>query len=620
MSTLKLPRFKSLQPLWQVLTPRRRKQLLGLQLLSVVAAAGEVANLGALLPFLRLLANPSEGLKALGPLGAPLRGLPQQHLLLGLGLGFMAVVITSTVLRVLTIRAQLRLSALITADLGDQVFAAVLQKPFAWHLQHNSSSVLGHLTKDVDSTAGSIQALLLVVVNLVIVVLLGGSLIALAPGLMLVIAALLTVFYLLVFRFTRGALRADGERYTTSYQRSLQVAQEGLGGIRDVLLDRSQPFFLEAYRALNRSGRLAGAAINIKAQVPRYLIEGFAVILIVGLSLSLAVSGQGIERQLPLLGTLALGAYRLLQPLQQCFAALSSLQANQASLHRLEPFLQAKSAQQVFPASNDPPSLPLAGAPLLHLAQMSFRYNSTGPWVLRNLDLTIRPGERLAFVGSTGSGKSTTSDLILGLLAPSEGKLLVHGLDLHESPGLVAAWQRRVAHVPQQIYLSDASFAANIAFGVPAEQIDPQRVRQAAEQARIAELIESNADGYAAVVGERGVRLSGGQRQRIGIARALYRKADLLVLDEATSALDNRTEAEVMEAIGSLDRNITVILIAHRLSTVKRCDRIVLLEQGRIAGLGSYLELETGNAAFQELSHQRINTIPYPLSKDTIRP
>ena len=204
MSALKLPRFKSLRPLWQALTPRRRKQLLGLQLLSVVAAGGEVANLGALLPFLRLLANPSEGLKALGTLAAPLRGLPEQHLLLGLGLGFMMVVAASTLLRVFAIRTQLLLSALIAAYLGDQVFAAVLQKPYAWHLQHNSSSVLGHLTNDVSQAFGTIQALLIVVVNLAIVVLLGGSLIALAPGVMLVIGALMAAFYVLVFRFTRG--------------------------------------------------------------------------------------------------------------------------------------------------------------------------------------------------------------------------------------------------------------------------------------------------------------------------------------------------------------------------------------------------------------------------------
>jgi ABC-type multidrug transport system fused ATPase/permease subunit len=605
---VKLPRLDSLRLLWGVLSPRRR-QLLALLFLSLVAALGEVANLGALLPFLRLLANPQEGLSALGPLAAPLRTLPEHHLLLALGLGFMAVVVASSALRALTIQLQLRLSGLIAADLGDQVFTTALSRPLAWHLRHNSSSVLSHLTKDVDQVYGSIHALLVVVVNLAIVLLLGGALISLAPMLMLLIGGLLAGFYLVVFRFTRGTLRSDGERYTRNYQASLQVAQEGLGGIRDVLLDRSQPFFLAAYRSRNLAYRMAGAAINVKAQVPRFLIEGFAVILIVSLSLGLALSGQGIERQLPLLGTLALGAYRLLQPLQICFSALSSFQANQASLLNLRPFLEAHAAAAVAPA---PVPLPLlAGdsrAPLLQLAHVSFRYSEAGPWVLRDLELAIQPGARLAFVGSTGSGKSTCSDLIMGLLQPTEGQVLVLGEDLHGRPGVVEAWQRCVAHVPQMIYLSDASFSANIAFGVPAQRIDAERVRRAAQQAHIADLIEGTPQGYDTVVGERGVRLSGGQRQRIGIARALYKQAELLVLDEATSALDNRTEAEVMAAVEALDRAITVILIAHRLSTVERCDRIVLLEQGQIRAIGSYQELMANSSAFRYFVNQ-----PQPL-------
>ena len=280
MITSFFPKLQKLKPLWVSLSERRRKQILFLQILSLVAAAGEVANLGALLPVLRLLANPSEGLKALGVFAQPLRALPEQHLLITLGLGFVLVVTISTLLRVFTIHRQLRLGAMIASDLGEQVFSEVLHKPFSWHLEHNTSQVLGHLTKDVDQVNASIKALLVVVVNLAVVLLLGSSLIALAPVVMVVVGALLAVFYILVFRFTRGALKSDGQRLTTNYQSSLQVVQEGLGGIRDVLIDRSQPFFLSAYQSRNRGYRLAVAAINTKAQVPRYLIEGMAVVQI----------------------------------------------------------------------------------------------------------------------------------------------------------------------------------------------------------------------------------------------------------------------------------------------------------------------------------------------------
>jgi ATP-binding cassette subfamily B protein len=220
---------------------------------------------------------------------------------------------------------------------------------------------------------------------------------------------------------------------------------------------------------------------------------------------------------------------------------------------------------------------------------------------LEELNLSINAGERIAFIGSTGSGKSTLSDIILGLLLPSRGSVLIEGIDPHGKSGSVEAWQRRVAHVPQQIYLSDDSFAANIAFGLPKHMMDIERVRQAAMQARISDLIESSHEGYDTLVGERGVRISGGQRQRIGIARALYKQADLLVFDEATSSLDNRTESEVMEAVYALDRKITVILIAHRLSTVVNCDRIVMLESGRISGIGTFSELQTSHQAFVDL-------------------
>jgi ATP-binding cassette, subfamily B, bacterial PglK len=605
-------KLNSLKPLWDALSPKRRRQLLALQLLSLVAAFGEVANLGALMPFLKLLANPQESLKGLGPLGDSLRSLPPQNLLLALGLGFVLVVIASSLLRVLTIQVQLKLSALIGSDLGEQVFEAVLDRPYEWHLKHNSSTTLGYLTKDTDQVFSSVQALLTVVVNLAIVILLAGSLIVLAPEMMLAISIFFAGFYLLTYRFTRGQLRIDGQELTKNYQKSLQVAQEGLGGIRDVLLDETQDFFLFGYQKFNRIYRLASAAINIKAQIPRYLIEGFSVILIIGISVYLAMSGQGIDKQLPLLGTLALGAYRLLQPLQQCFNGISSLQANQASLDKIAPYLGSKnhSNQKISRLDAINPLAKSSDSPLVELQKISFRYDLEAPDVLHNISLSISQGERIALVGTTGSGKSTCSDLILGLLVPTQGTISIYGHDLHSSQELINSWKAKVAHVPQQIYLTDASFAENIAFGIPLSSIDHERVRRSALQARISEVIESSPEGYSTLVGERGVRLSGGQRQRIGIARALYKQATLLVLDEATSALDSQTEAEVMQAIESLDRNLTIIIIAHRLSTVRNCDRIVVMDRGEISAIGTYNELEKSHLGFQRLSFQP----PYPIN------
>jgi ABC-type multidrug transport system fused ATPase/permease subunit len=614
MTILKISPGKllSLRLLWKAISVRRRSQLLALQLLSIAAAAGEVANLGALLPFLHLLANPSEALKSLGPLSIPLRQIPEDYLLFGLGTGFMFMVAVSTVLRVYTVRNQLRLAALITADFGEQIFSAVLSRPYAWHLQHNSSMVLAYLTKDVDQLAGIIQTFLLAVVNFAIVILLGGSLIALAPRVMLMVILLLGIFYLLVFHFSRGTLRSDGQLITANHQASLQVAQEALGGIRDVLLDRSQNFFMKAYQDCNRSARLAMAGINIKAQVPRYFIEGFAVLLITSLSLILAISGEGIEKQIPILGTLILGAYRLLQPLQQCFNAISNLQANQSSLLRLSPFLQLsvetikRPAKPYAVASLDivsPTRLEKHNSPLVELKSVNFRYHSNGNWVLQDINLSIEHGEKIGIVGTTGSGKSTMSDLILGLIQPTKGNIFVFGKDLFLMPNLLEIWHGKVAHVPQHIYLSDSSFAANIAFGVSAESIDNSRVRYAAQKACISTLIEASPHGYDTLVGERGVRLSGGQRQRIGIARAFYKNADLLVLDEATSALDNRTESEVTQAIDGLSDDLSLIVIAHRLSTLRNCDRIIVIENGIITGNDSFHNLETKHSAFQRLSN-----------------
>jgi ATP-binding cassette subfamily B protein len=550
------------------------------------------------MPFLRLLASPAEGIAAFGPFGNVLKSVPEKYLLIILALGFMGAVIISVALRVLTIRSQLRLAALITADLGGKIFTAVLKKPYRWHLQTNSSQVLTFLTRDVYSALACLQAVMTLGVSLAVVIPTALFLVALSPVLMLSVVALIGIFYLLVFNYTKNSLRADGETQMIANQKLMQVVQEGLGGIRDVLLDRTYDHFFQVFLASNKAEKLSAASINIKAQVPRYLIEGFTMIVIVGASLFLALQGRGVEQQLPLLGALALGAFRLLQPIQQCFGAVSNFQANKVALERLAPFLIGYESEPPDTSFTDlNRRLTAPEPPLVRLCNVDFRYSPGNPLVLKNINLTIQRGEHLAFVGTTGSGKSTTGDLILGLLEPSAGKVLINGSELNSSSAL-RSWQSCIAHVPQHIYLSDSSFASNIAFGIYNENIDYARVYASAQQARIAEFIESSPNGYQTIVGERGVRLSGGQRQRIGLARALYKNAKLLLLDEATSALDTHTEAEVMDAISGLNREITVILIAHRLTTIEKCDRVVVMEGGKITGCDTYSRLMDSHPYF----------------------
>ena len=585
---------------WFILTSRRRRQLCALLILSMISAIAEIANIGALLPFIATLANPKEGLKAFGPIVEPIRQLPDDYILIFLGSIFIIIVFISTAVRSFTIGKQLRLSALIGADIGELVFSSIIKKPFSWHLENNSSSVISRITNDVNTVNAIIQSLLVILVNLFILVLLAGSLIVVSPIMMLLMSFLLTSFYLIVFKSTRESLFTDGRNNMRLFQSSLAVAQGALGGIRDVLLDQTQPYFINSYSSKIQQYRLASASINTKAQIPRYLIEGFTIILIVSSSLILSANGQTIESQLPTLGVLVLGSYRLLQPLQQCFTSFSTIQSGRPSLDRLSSFLIPSpndlvcSKDVVFP-------LPQANIPLIELRNVGFNYNSDCPKVIHCLDLSIHVGERIALVGSTGSGKSTLSDILLGLLKPTSGVVLVNGSDLYEGNSFRLAWHRRVAHVPQQIYLSDDSFEENIAFGIDPSHINHEKVRQAASLAKIDQFIETSQFGYSTVVGEQGVKLSGGQRQRIGIARALHKSAEFLVLDEATSSLDNATEAQVMESVDSLDTKITILMIAHRMSTVQKCDRIVHLEQGRIVGIGTYPDLLANSAAFRSL-------------------
>jgi ATP-binding cassette, subfamily B, bacterial PglK len=401
----------------------------------------------------------------------------------------------------------------------------------------------------------------------------------------------------LVILVTKKSLLRDGQSISREQNKVVKALQEGLGGIRDVLIDGSQDVYCNIYRSADMPLRRATANVQIISSSPRFAIEALGMVLITALAFSMVDRPGGIANAIPVLGALALGSQRLLPLLQQAYFSWTSMRGAQASLSDALDLLD-----QPLPKYADAPLVaPIAFRSQITLKQLAFRYTCEGPWVLQGVTLNITKGSCIGFMGTTGSGKSTLLDLIMGLLHPDKGQLLVDGVEITLQNH--RAWQSHIAHVPQAIFLADATIAENIAFGMPVDQIDHDRVREVAVNAQIAKDIDSWSQKYNTVVGERGVRLSGGQRQRIGIARALYKKADVIVFDEATSALDNDTELAVMDAIENLGEGITVLIVAHRLTTLRNCTYVVDLSNGHIKRSGSY----------QDIVEQTENTNDKPL-------
>ena len=408
---------------------------------------------------------------------------------------------------------------------------------------------------------------------------------AVDPVIALVAVGGFGLIYVVIIRLARNRLLINSQTSARESTRVIKYLQEGLGGIRDVLIDGSQAAYCRIYRKSDYPLRRANGINQFIASSPRFAIEALGVILIAGLAYLLAQQPEGINKVIPILGALALGAQRMLPVLQQIYASLSSIQGSQISLQDVLELLD-----QPLPDYIDKPICqPLPFERQISLKQISFRYSPQLPYVIKQVNLTIAKGSRVGFVGTTGSGKSTLLDIIMGLLQPTNGTLEVDG----QVVTLInnRAWQAHISHVPQAIFLADSTVEENIAFGVHKDQIDHQRVRQAAQQAQIADSIEAWPEQYQTFVGERGIRLSGGQRQRIGIARALYKQADVIIFDEATSALDNETEQAVMQSIEGLNKDLTLLIIAHRISTLKNCTQIIELDNNGIKRTGSYQEI-----------------------------
>lgn len=538
----------------------------------LASGVAEVVSLGAVLPFLAVLSDPEPLWKQplVQNLSALLGFTSANQLLLPATLAFATAAVLAAMIRLANLWLNGRLAAAVGSDLSCEAYRRTLYQSYGVHVQRNSASVITGITYQIDQTAAALNTLLQLLTSTVVAVgLLTGLLLIDAP-VAVAAAVLFGTAYAALAITSRRELRINGQKIAMSSTLRLKALQEGLGAIRDVLLDGSQPTYLQIYRQADRPQRQLAATNSFIGTFPRYSIEALGMVAIALLGGMLVVQRGSGTAVIPLLGALALGAQRLLPALQQIYAGWASLKGFNAAIQAVLDMLNQPLPPQVSVAE------PLQLREGIRLVGVHFRYVQEQADVLQGLDLEIRRGERIGLIGSTGSGKSTLVDLLMGLLQPTAGCLFVDETDLHdpEHPERLAEWRAAIAHVPQSIYLADSSIAENIAFGIPKKLIDFDRVRSVARQAQIAGYIESTPQGYDTNAGERGVRLSGGQRQRIGIARALYKQASMIVLDEATSALDTTTEEEVMKALEGLSRELTIVMIAHRLSTLARCDRV----------------------------------------------
>jgi ATP-binding cassette subfamily B protein len=456
------------------------------------------------------------------------------------------------------------------------------------HCARNISEVItGISTKASGVIYGVIVPVLMLISSSIMLIAILIALLAVEPIIALAAFGGFGLIYAVIVGLSRRQLLADSHCIARESTQVIKSLQEGLGGIRDVLIDGSQATYCQIYRKADLSQRRAQGNHMFIGQSPRYAVEALGMILIAALAYSLARQADGIAKAIPILGALAVGAQRLLPVLQQAYGSWTSICAHQTTLRDT-----LELVDQALPDYVDQPlPKPLPFTRAICLDQVAFRYSPILPYVLNKTSLTICKGSRVGFIGTTGSGKSTMIDIIMGLLWPTDGALVIDGRPV--TPKNARAWQAHIAHVPQSIFLADSTIEENIAFGVPKAQIDHHRVRQAAQQAQISESVESWPKKYHTSVGERGIRLSGGQRQRIGIARALYKQADVIILDEATSALDNETELAVMQTIQGLSKDLTLLIVAHRLSTLRNCTKIVEIGSGGIKRTGTYQDIVT---------------------------
>jgi ABC-type multidrug transport system fused ATPase/permease subunit len=604
--------WRLIQRLQALFTPNERRLSYALLGLMVLAGLIDAIGVSSILPFMAVVGNPDliQTNPSLHHVFTWGKFESTNTFLVGLGCAALAIMVFSNAVSLGSSAAILWFANNLGHSLSTQILSNYVRQPYAYFLEHNSSNLVLNCTDDVNRVTNNVvvpilQAIAKAVVALNILLLV----IWVDPWLAVLFGTVIGSIYGLVFLSIRQKMTNLGRASKEAQKERFRLAAEILNGIKELkILGQDQAYRdrFNEYSALFAKNQWVSGTVS---QVPRYAIESIAFGSVILLVIYLLATHQDFKDALPLLTLYAFTAYRLLPAFQQMFGSATAVRFNMACLEAVEeklttivrtpaphmkPIVEAKPTrsvnEEVGPFQQD-----------IVLENLVFQYPKTPAPLLNYLNLTIRQNTTVAIVGSSGGGKTTIVDIILGLLVPQSGTLFVDGIPITSSN--VASWQKHLGYVPQHIYLSDDTLAANIALGVAPGELDMDRVVYAAQSANLHEFVVGELpDGYRTMVGERGVRLSGGQRQRIGIARALYSDPDVLILDEATSALDSLTEDAVTDSIRNLFHQKTIIMIAHRLRTVDRADVIYLLENGSIADQGTFEELLETSEVFRRMA------------------
>lgn len=584
-----------------ILTGEERSRLVLLFLAILVMAVLELGGIASIFPFMQLVAEPEAistnawlaWMYEAGGFETP------RAMLTAAGLGVITLLAVSKASALFTSWWQHKYSWDVAHALCTRLLRNYLNRPYSYFLNKNTSELFSNLILEVSQfTAGVLVPILELITQMVVVVLIFLLLLLVNVKIALTVSIVLGTSYGLVYLGRRHFLSRIGEERVEVNLKRFKSMNEALTSIKTSRVYGSQGFFYNRFEAASREHSSIHPKVHLIVSAPRYIIEVFAFGSILAIVVLLLMRGEELQGILPLLSLYALAGYRLLPALQRAFSAAATIQHSFPVVNKLYTDLQ------YIPTDN----LELEGNATvipfekeIKLQQLSFQYDDTEQAVLHDLNVHIRKGQTIAFVGSTGSGKTTLVDIIVGLLPPGQGQLLIDGQALQV--GTAPHWQKQIGYVSQDVFLFDDTIQANIAIGVKEEDIDKTRLERVAKMANIHDFIQTELPAaYDTVVGERGVRLSGGQRQRLGLARALYRQPSLLVLDEATSALDGITEQAVIESIKQIADELTIIIIAHRLSTVRHADCIYVLQSGRIIERGTYDELMETSLLFRQMA------------------